>query len=262
MQVFIPSRGRADNVKTTVPFEHALVVPRAEVRAYRKYHEHVIGCPVKGIAPTRQWIIENAATDDIVFFADDDGTFFERESMETTKLNMSDMPSLIEMWENIEHAFELGYPLVGISYRGGNNHFKVPWKSNQKAFSFWGVDRYVLKQEHIAIDTTPVMEDYYVNLSLLTRGHETRVCYRWCWNQPLSNAPGGCSIWRTPAIHAKGAKMLQAAFPRYVTLVERAPKYGWYDGAPRLDVRVQWQKAYKEGCIARNHELHYNLRNQ
>ena len=61
--VVCPSKGRPNNVKTLQFFpDLILVVPHSEVEAYKANYPdtEVIGTPkhIRGITPTRQWIIE------------------------------------------------------------------------------------------------------------------------------------------------------------------------------------------------------------
>lgn len=76
INIVCPSKGRSNNVKTLciIP-DLILVVPENEVELYSKNYPsvQVIGTPkhVKGITPTRQWILENFEN---VFMIDDDIT--------------------------------------------------------------------------------------------------------------------------------------------------------------------------------------------
>jgi len=73
-KVVCPSKGRADNVRTKRFFPNmTIVVPHSEVELYQEKNPdfEVVGTPkhIKGITPTRQWILENYGT---VFMIDDD----------------------------------------------------------------------------------------------------------------------------------------------------------------------------------------------
>ena len=255
MRIVIPSRSRPDSIVTLnyipQPWRRrvAIVVPREQFYSYKKHNPDVtvVSCPVKtGIAPTRQWIIENFE-DKHIFMADDDAIFAVRKDPNSTKLTSmeGDVNGQMEMWLAVEEAFYLGFPWVGISYRGGNNFHPNIYDDNTKSFSYWGINREVLLREGIRFDVTPVMEDFQVILSLLSRGYENRVFYKWSWDQWASNAPGGCSDWRTQDVQAEGATKLQQLFPDYVKVVYKQPKTGWYEGEPRADVRIQWKKTAK-----------------
>lgn len=73
-KVVCPSKGRADNVRTKRFFPGmTIVVPHNEVELYQEKNPgfEVVGTPkhIRGITPTRQWILENYGT---VFMIDDD----------------------------------------------------------------------------------------------------------------------------------------------------------------------------------------------
>lgn len=82
IKIVCPSKGRADNVRTLklIP-TLVLVVPHDEAEDYRKNYPdtEVLATPerIKGITPTRQWILEQYAEED-VFMIDDDVTSVRR----------------------------------------------------------------------------------------------------------------------------------------------------------------------------------------
>lgn len=88
--IFIPSIGRAGNVKTLNQFSEMLryrttIVTRlSEERSYRRAHPDVgvVVCPVKGIHKTRQWILEQSKHE-FTFMSDDDLTFHVRNSQDS-----------------------------------------------------------------------------------------------------------------------------------------------------------------------------------
>lgn len=74
IKVVCPSKGRHDNVRTIKFFPNlTLIVPHNEVELYKENYPYleVIGTPphIKGITPTRQWILEQYEE---VFMIDDD----------------------------------------------------------------------------------------------------------------------------------------------------------------------------------------------
>lgn len=262
MVITIPSRGRAEKINTLnfipIPWHKKtkIIVPRKERRTYAKAHPNfeVIGCPAEGIAPTRQWILDNIP-ERYIFFADDDGRFTMREDITKPRLTgIKDNPEAQrKMWAMVKRYLKIEkYALVGISYRSGNNHVTADYKDNTKAFSFWGVNTHVLKREGIRIDRTELMEDFQVILALLTRGYENRVIYRFTWDQQYSNSPGGCSLWRTQELQAEMAHKLHSLYPRYVKVVTKISKSDikWFGNqTPRTDVRISWKKAYEENKL-------------
>jgi hypothetical protein len=76
IKIVCPSKGRANNVRTTqlIP-SLTLIVPAGEVEDYKAHNPNteVVGVPshIRGITHTRQWILDNWASED-VFMIDDD----------------------------------------------------------------------------------------------------------------------------------------------------------------------------------------------
>ena len=82
IKIICPSKGRSNNVRTLRLIPNlTLVVPEGEVEAYRANYPdvEVLGTPkhVRGITPTRQWILETFKDTD-VFMIDDDVTHVRR----------------------------------------------------------------------------------------------------------------------------------------------------------------------------------------
>lgn len=74
MLIAIPSKGRAGSTKSDKILKGAtMFVPESEVHQYKNYCAKVVGVPnsVKGITPTRNWILDNANDGRVVFIDDD-----------------------------------------------------------------------------------------------------------------------------------------------------------------------------------------------
>jgi serine/threonine protein phosphatase PrpC len=74
MQIAIPSKGRAGQTKSDKVLPSAVMyVPESELHQYEQFCANVVAVPndVKGITPTRNWILKNCG-DEWVVFVDDD----------------------------------------------------------------------------------------------------------------------------------------------------------------------------------------------
>lgn len=111
-------------------------------------------------------------------------------------------------------------------------------------------DRETLHHHGVRWDNLPVMEDFDVTLQLLRLGYENMVLFEWAWGQPSSNAPGGCSAYRTYEVQKAGAEGLAALHPDYVTPVQK-PSKNWRGFDHRWDVKVRWKAALAEGAARR-----------
>jgi hypothetical protein len=204
---------------------------------------------VKGIAATRQWIVDNAQQPQIIMI-DDDFTFFKRKSDTDYHLELcqpEDTAAMITwIYDNLRK-----YPMVGISMRQGNNRKEGLVELNTAINGVLGIYVPTLNKCDIKFTDVEVMEDKHVGLALLTRGYENIVSYQYAYNQPASNTGGGCSTFRTPELQKAGAEKLHSLYPLFVKVVKKETTSSWWKG-DRYDVTVQWKKAYKHGLQTRS----------
>lgn len=241
---YIPSCGRANVTQMTLQaFLEAdvpvsLVVPSSERRAYENHRVPVIPCRRKGIAATRQFILEQCPTPYVAMF-DDDMYFYRRPSFKSTKLVRCGLRPVLR---ECERLLEKGFEAVGVSARQNNWSVTKAVISPARIFNvhFYLCD--ALLENKIRFDAVPVMEDMHVNLSLLEKGFENAVTYKYAWNQRGSNAAGGCSTYRTAEVQDKAARRLKELHPHCITVVKK--KAQWAGMEERTDVRIAWRKAY------------------
>jgi hypothetical protein len=249
MNIYIPSSGRARDQHTwkQIPKnwqqDTAIVCPQDEYVEYCGYNPDatVIPCPHKGIGPTRQFILA-ASYPHPVCMLDDDLTFFKRRLDDRTKFSDADTWDVNAMLHHIEHHLKY-YAAVGVCPREGGNRYPDHIYNNVRLLRVLAYDPIILATQGIEFTVTEVMEDFYVALSLLTRGYPNVMLSDWCHNQVGSNAAGGCSQYRTMEVQEMAAITLKTLFPDFVTLVKKQTKTAW-GGQERTDVRVQWKKAY------------------
>lgn len=253
MNIYIPSMGRVDNQITLnyIPKKYLertyLVVPGKEFDAYySKYGnivKEVLACNRKGIAKTRQWILEHS-TDNYVLMLDDDLKFYYRVDMSKPNLvYIHTSTDVSRLFRRIEKLLSK-YPVVGISSRQGNFMKKVKEYECGKIMNAYAFNLVVLSNLKIKFGRLPVMEDYDVNLQLLRKGYKNTVLYEYCWNQKSSNSSGGCSSYRNNDMQTKAAHKLKRLHPDFVKVIEKKTKVAWNNMKTRTDVIVQWRKAY------------------
>jgi hypothetical protein len=258
LTIFIPSCGRASVAKqvtlreilTFSRLNAVLVVPPDELADYQQVASmidpdrfKVIACEQDGIGPTRQWIIENSPTRG-VFMMDDDMYFSYRPDPADPYLEKC--TDLVPMVDAVIEALDGGFPHGGVSARQGNNHIENGYKDLTRVNNIHFFDRDVFLEEGVRFDAIPVMEDFYVTLSLLSRGIPNRVLYEWAWNQQGSGNEGGCSTYRTAEVQAESAHKLKELFPNFVKVTEKESKSGkGIFAGVRTDVIIQWRKAWQ-----------------
>lgn len=258
MHIIIPTAGRSETIVThdLIPPRlrpHTVIVtPPGERKAYEAKTGHtgirVRVCEFERLSPKFDWCINRYASpeDPYIFFPNDDIKLAYRADPDSTKLTpITTMDERERMWGALLAAIE-DFAWVGVSNRSGNNHVPAPYKDVTRSYGFWGVDARVLWKYNLKFGCIESMQDFWMQLALFTRGHPNRVFYRWCWDQiGGSNSAGGCSAYRTPEMQERSVAKLVLDYPHVVTAVQRTTKGGWFNGKPRTDVRVQWQKAYR-----------------
>lgn len=268
MGIYIPSTKRHFNIhfgiarfaSDEMKKRMIYVVPVGEGDKYRHSLENnrlpseVIETPAVGIAATRRWIGEKALErGESKFLAmDDDIWFYTRTTPDpkNAKLEYSTPQQVNDMLAAVEHSLDV-YAHVGISAREGNNRFDQqsdgPYHAVRNTRTLralaYQTDEFV-KCEHGRVE---VMEDFDVNLQLLERGLPNCNLAHWAQGQRQTNAPGGCSTYRTHEVQDRSARKLAELHPNFVKLRQKENKSGGEFGH-RTEVTIYWQKAYKAGC--------------
>lgn len=264
MRVYIPSIGRsklsdilAGPLAEIPPLHEVLfVVPPGEVGDYSDAirqanlrHVRVVGCGERGIAATRKYIGEHARYEGVPKFVmmDDDVRFLVRKSVDVWNLRSPIHEEVTQMLAHVDQWLET-HAHVGISPREGNNRVGVGGVGlvnentrTLRVLAYRTED--FLSVEHGRVE---VMEDFDVNLQLLERGLPNVCLYYWAQGQKMTNAPGGCSTYRSHEVHDRSARMLHELHPRYVSLRQKHNKTDANGFGTRTEVTIQWKKAYEE----------------
>jgi len=245
MDIWIPTRDRKV-LATLNSFSPSLrartIVAISPDNKYRDFDcKKVVMAPswVRGIAEKRQWILSVTEGKFVMF--DDDLTFAKRRITEPTKFIEATHKDIELMMEDID--FQLNtHAHVGVSTREGGNHEIEDRVANTRVMRVLAYRADILRQHDIRFDRCKFMLDFDVTLQLLRLGYEnTRI--NWIvHNQKSSNAPGGCSIYRTMEAQTEDAFRLKALHPEFVTTVVKTTKSAW-NGQTRTDVRIGWKKA-------------------
>lgn len=255
LRIYIPSKGRADQKNHTwenLPLDvrewsHVVVGPEDYAAYAERFPENnimLLPKKVKGIGKVRQFLIDEVY-DGNMLMLDDDLSFFTRREDDPTKLRKSDVKDIRAMLRAVNKALDQ-YAHVAIAVREGANRCTDEFLYNTRCLRALGYHLPTMKAERIKFDRLPVMEDFDAALQLLRKGYPSCTVNKWCQDQGTSNAPGGCSTYRTKEVQAKGAHGLKKLHPEFVRVVEKETKGAW-GGGVRTDVQVSWKKAYEEG---------------
>lgn len=260
MQLYIPSKERADQQLTFYNLPEALractrvVCSKEEEEVYAKELGTgvVLAHPtrVRGIAAVRQWIVDthvqrhgNALP---LCMLDDDLRFGARREDDPTKFRqLKNEKELLKGFTAMERELRRkgGAALVGFCAREGGNRHTEPTTVNTRILRVLAYMPHKLQDAGARFDRIPVMEDFDVALQLLRAGHTNLVLNTWMHDQVRSNAPGGCSTYRTLEVQANAARRLAELHPDYVRVVQKTTKTAW-GGGTRTDVQIAWKRAF------------------
>jgi hypothetical protein len=254
MRIYIPSHARADRQRTFESLPPSLrenatiVVYPEEASAYCNFPVTIAKVSERGIGHKRKWIVDNHDIQNLgpeIVMLDDDLGFLLRRKDDPSKFIAASPKEVEKMFTTIYRKLSK-YAQVGICPReGGNNMlYDAECTRIQRVI---GCNVAMLLEAETDYSRLPVMEDFDVSLQLLRAGYKNCVLAHWGQQQGASNAPGGCSTYRTMEVQKRGALGLKALHPEFVTVVVKQTKTAW-GGQERTDVRIQWKKAYASSC--------------
>jgi len=255
LTVFVPTRGRTkfehitlNELRRFTDVTPVVVCPPSEALHYR--HEQrvdVWASPVEGIGPVRQWILEQSPTRGVLML--DDDLYFSHRPDPNYGGKLERVTDLRPLLARVSDTLDAGFIHGGISARQGNQNIGYPHTDCIRVNNAHFFDRDAFAAQKTRFDALPVMEDFYVTLSLLTHGYPNRVIYEWCWSQRGSGFKGGCSLYRTPEVQATAAEALHMMFPDFVKVVEKTSDSQAGVMAARTDVNIAWLKAWERGRL-------------
>jgi len=154
MVIYIPSIGRADRVKTLSKMPDKwlkktyLVVPEKEVDAYG--YKKIIAVPnrIKGIAATRQYILENSK-ENLLLMLDDDLRFCARKSKTGIKLREATPNDVDKIFSIMEAWLKKGYAHVGLASRPEASFYIINYRECTRVNNFHGYNRKIIMKENI-----------------------------------------------------------------------------------------------------------------
>lgn len=197
------------------------------------------------IAKTRQLILEHADDNGIeyLFMIDDDVVISYRDESLSSKYGSKVEPFIERDGFNkllLESIRLCGpeYPMVGLPLRFGSVSRKYTFEKNSTIIRFVCLHVPTLMKEGISYTGLDggVMEDYFVQLSLLEKGYKTMTNCRYAIDDYGTGKPGGCSSTRTKTVHDDSAIKLARRFEGRVQLKSKRTTF-WQE--ERLDCSFQ-----------------------
>tara|TARA_B100000949_G_scaffold225690_1_gene230197 strand:+ start:386 stop:1030 length:645 start_codon:yes stop_codon:yes gene_type:complete len=201
-------------------------VPKSEGDSYRRAHPQgaIVEVPedVRGITPTRNWILDYAKQRYVVFVDDDVmGAGYWVVGVEgKQKVSMKE-PALMQEWLRLFHLTDdLGYHLWGAETTGDyisvHPHKPFVWHGYVTA-SCMGIVNDGLRFD----PAYPVKEDYELSLRCIKEDGGIVGARYLFWKNAHWVTPGGCADYRTQGMEDAAISNLMAAYPGMIKKVTK-----------------------------------------
>lgn len=258
MRIYIPTLGRGLAQQRTIQalgskiierYRATLVAPSSECEEYDRAGLRVLpfdGPPGMGLK--RQFIIEQS-DDPYVFMLDDDLQHWaERVTTPDGKVRFLAITQQHERLLAHFVAFEAllqQYVHASIGFRlFAFRHPNIAY--NTRMLRALGYQRDVLLQGGFTF-RLPLMQDLDMQLQLLQAGYPSAHYYGVVQEQERSNAAGGCSVYRTPALMQTAAQTLAQWYPGLVKITNTQSNWGEaFAGTGQVNVKINWRNALKQ----------------
>lgn len=229
-----------------------LVVQAREADAYYEsvglhYGVQMVVLPknIKTLSPTRQYLLDSESKPFVMM--DDDLLFFERRTDDPTKFLKIVDHDVHKMFTQLLARMVHGkYVHGGILAREGANRIVGEQNVfNTRMMRVLAYDPVKVRKVGARFDRLPSKQDFDMTLQLLRAGRPNILMADYVQGQygdGCSNAPGGCSVYRTPEMNVSSSHGLAALHPGFVKVVEKAASTSW-GGGTRTDVVISWKKA-------------------
>ena len=227
-----------------------------ELRKYVPESIRIIGNPmdIDGIADIRQRCIDHPLVGKgKVWFIDDLATFGWRDD-NMKQYNEMGTEKWLALYLSMNNMLD-EYMQVGVSARGGNNHVTEDFKEVGRAYTTYGLRTDWMEREGIRFDgmyqlnkDVKLYEDYWITLSMLTKGFKNAIIYKYFFNYTHNNT-GGNSTFRTLELQEQAALELQKHFPKFVKIETKEGAWGKMGMENRKEVRISWLRAYQSSLF-------------
>jgi hypothetical protein len=227
MLIAIPSKGRPTGVRSKRILPAATVfVPESEVRDYtRAGVTNVVGVPdrVRGITPTRNWILDNAR-DRWVVMVDDDVKcqgWVQLEKFRAVHCKLDERTWIEEIVRLFELTEQLKFRIWGVATQSAPRSV-YPWKPilfrSYVTASFMGI----VNDGRTRFDERfKVKEDYELNLRAIKEDGGVVAARYLYWENSHWTDAGGCAAYRTQLTELRCIKLLASMYPGMIRRITR-----------------------------------------
>jgi len=214
-----------------------------------------------GIADVRQKCLDWARSKGFrrILMLDDGCYFYRRDGFKAGKPQYRGMETTQD-WKDLFAKLTsllMYHPQVGISAKQGNQLVRADFKVAGRCFTAYGLDVELLHQLSVRFDgmyradrRIKLYEDYYLTLSLLTKGVPNAVLHTFCINAQHGRSGGNFAV-RNNDTQKLCAERLAKTFPGYVKVHQKPTKAFKLAGSDthRWDVTIQWKRAFSDSII-------------
>ena len=259
MILIVPSRRRHEGMLTlrrSIPESWRdrtiILVHATEAAAYRdawpQFAVETHTCHT--ISAIRQHAVESARArnEDRLVMLDDDLQFYVRRQYDPPRLRDATPQDLDQLWAATGALLGPDLPLIGVSFRQHNDSTRAPYTFNGRIDRAYAVYLPVLTEVDFQFGAVDFMENFDLALTLLLAGFPNLIWWHWANDQKTSDAPGGCSEYRTAELHVAAAQALARRHAPFVALTTKTTKTAWLNfKGKREDVICAWAQAYVAG---------------
>ena len=201
-----------------------------------------------GIAPTRVYILEYFK-DDRIWMIDDDLTFYRKKPNNDENIKKKWISTKMT-----EKDFDILFLEITKYHNTGVVHGAINISSTPPSLRYWPRNKNGKIGGNVFLDIPnlpkdieyfkycPAAEDYDTNLQLLKKGYNNIIFTDFCAIEK-TNAPGGCSTFRTLEIHNKSQLLLKERHPKYVKINTKKKKK---NNEEKINLIIYWKKAYND----------------
>lgn len=217
---------------------------------------------VKGIAGKRQFIVEWAKLNGFekIWQIDDSVDLCENVGLHPTiqkgpqLLRIRDKEKLLPLLQEMSNLLE-DYPLAGHLNRSGTYQQRIKSddvfenQENKRMYTSLGINtnffitndiRFDYLQTKYQDDSLSLMEDYAVQLQLLTKGFKTIQIGSWCFDKASFSGKGGCADERNIERQKNVCDKMKDSFPDFVKIIEA--KDETKKESVKYNIQISWKK--------------------
>jgi hypothetical protein len=250
-RLYLPTRSRGPGRQVTyqkiVPairgdFQLVITCHHSEAQPFKDAGYEVIAHAETNLGDVRQFVVNQHTGDPRVVMVDDDFNNWATRITGTTHYKKATPEEILNGFNRLFDNLEV-YANAGIGPRlFANNRPDVEYCSRVNGVVGYRKD---ILDKHL-LRFVPLPEDLDMTIQLLKHGYSSCTDFQLVFDQSASNAAGGCSDYRTLEFHNHHQTLMYERHKPYTRLVKKTTKGGWFDGVPRIENIILWNKLVRD----------------